>query len=64
MPLHPTLAPLQQLLEAGFPAWQIAEQARQHLAGLRQLPADTEGRSEAMDAVERFIAELPPGVPH
>ncbi len=54
------LGPFKQLLSAGFPAWQIADQVRRHLDGLRALPADTEGREQAIEQAQAFLADLPP----
>lgn len=59
-----TIVRKHQLLNAGVPAWQVADQARKHLVALQQLPVDAEGRDEAIAATEQFIAELPPGLPH
>jgi hypothetical protein len=55
---HATIRPMKQLLDAGFPAEQIRDQAHQHLDALRSLPKGTEGRDEAIAATQRFIAEL------
>lgn len=53
------VAPLQQLLEAGFPPEQIVFEAKKHLAAIRDLPEDTDGRDEAIQAIEYFVNNLP-----
>jgi hypothetical protein len=55
---HATIRPMKQLLDAGVPARQIRNQARQHLDALGSLPKGAEGRGEAIAATQRFIAEL------
>lgn len=53
-----TIRPMKQMLDAGFPARQIRDQAYKHLYALHLLPEGTEGRDEAITATQRFIAEL------
>lgn len=47
------------LLKAGFPAWQVADQVRQHLEGLKKLPDGTPDRDAAIRRTEQFLSEIP-----
>lgn len=54
------LQPYRQLLEAGFPSWQIADQVRKHIAGLESLPpgSDSEAVCQALREANEFLALL------
>lgn len=52
------LQSFRDLLEAGFPRWQIAEQVRKHVRGLEALPADTPDLAHALDDANEFLALL------
>lgn len=54
------LQPYRQLLEAGFPAWQIADQVRKHIAGLENLPpsSDSEAVRLALQEANEFLTLL------
>ena len=53
-----TTTPLRQLLDAGFPREHIVIEANRHLEALRELPADTADRDQAITETEAFLTEI------
>lgn len=53
-----TTTPLRQLLDAGAPREHVGAEAHRHLAAIRALPLDTEGRDEAIRQVEALLEQI------
>lgn len=49
------------MLKGGVPVLHVRHQAQHHWVGLKALPDNTEGKAQAMQDVETFIADLDAG---